>query len=68
MPRTRQILKRLISAVPGLRRAHDLRREFYMNRQTLTEWSRFVPPGHFYSPIPDLGEVVTSSQLTCRCA
>jgi predicted O-methyltransferase YrrM len=57
MPRTRQILKRLISTVPGLRRVHDRYREFYRNRQTLAEWSRFVPPGHFYSPIPDLGEV-----------
>jgi hypothetical protein len=57
MPRTTGILRRLISAVPGLSRAHDLYRKFYMNRQTLTEWSRFVPPGDFYSPIPDLREV-----------
>ncbi len=47
----------MVRAVPGLRRLHDLYREFHANRQTLAEWSRFVPPGHFYSPIPDLNEV-----------
>jgi predicted O-methyltransferase YrrM len=50
-------------AAPGLRRLYDLLLERDQSRRTIAEWARFVPPGHFYSPVPDLGEVRERAHL-----
>lgn len=46
-------MRRLIGRIPGARRA----RSFLRALQPWNRFLRFAPPGHFYSPLPDLREV-----------
>ncbi len=53
----KRLMRWTVQTVPGLRHLDDLYWELHRNRRTLAEWARFVPPGHFHSPVPDLDEV-----------
>ena len=49
----RRAVRRLIGRIPGARRA----RSFLRALQPWNPFLRFAPPGHFYSPLPDPGEI-----------
>lgn len=43
--------------VPPIKRLHDRLEVAIEENEQFRRGSQFVPPGHYYSPIPDLGEV-----------
>ena len=51
-------LLRLLPFCRGLIKENDrLRAEATKLREQQTEWARFFPPGHFYSPLPSRAEI-----------
>jgi len=50
------LAKRLIKKMPGYRRAYSYL-QAHFERSPSNPFLRFAPPGHFYSPIPDINYV-----------
>jgi hypothetical protein len=51
----KQLLKRMVKSVPPIR---GLTKERDAIRKERDEYCKFVPPGHFYSPIPSIPEIL----------
>ena len=69
----RNTIRKLASRVPAIRRLlaerAELRMEVARQQQALPElqrWQGFVPPGHFYSPVPDWEDIRRRESLIFR--
>lgn len=60
-------VKALIGSIPGLRKLSNFLKQGYdANKLYASPFLRFSPPGHFYSPIPSLNNVLSKENLLFR--
>ncbi|WP_414584587.1 class I SAM-dependent methyltransferase [Scytonema sp. PCC 10023] len=60
-------VKALVGSIPGLRKLSSFFKQGYdVDKLYASPFLRFFPPGHFYSPIPSLSDVLSKENLLFR--
>jgi predicted O-methyltransferase YrrM len=60
-------VKALVGSIPGLRKLSNFFKQGYdVDKLYASPFLRFFPPGHFYSPIPSLSDVLSKENLLFR--
>ncbi|NMG05958.1 class I SAM-dependent methyltransferase [Brasilonema sp. UFV-L1] len=60
-------VKALVGSIPGLRKLSNFFKQGYdVNKLYASPFLRIFPPGHFYSPIPSLSDVLSKENLIFR--